>query len=327
MFRFGQKIRRWLSMDSPLLVLGWVNHEVRYMVRQGTRILVQGACSAPEAFDAGHLKTPAALARALIPLLPKSKGRVALLLPTEILQLHELNLPNGLDEEELSYQITRYMTHTLALNPATVFYDWSIQVQDADKRVMTVLLAIAQQMDVVPFHDVFIDTDWQFSWASPEPQVWALAYGDLALEQHPIAVCQIETGHVSLWLIHVDGHVQSFFNTLDEDTFRQAGFVYQSATDAQSSASVQLPTRFVADLLEQKLPEWLGQNTLSSLNRMYVTGKGVNWHELNPLLQSRLGLPLRLSEEDFAANRLSQQLVQPDNGMAALWYLSKQVNA
>ncbi len=63
-----QKVQSWLGIRPPILALTLVNQEVRYVVRQGARMLTQGSCSVPQAFKDGRLAEPEALARVLLPL-------------------------------------------------------------------------------------------------------------------------------------------------------------------------------------------------------------------------------------------------------------------
>ena len=324
-----QRVQTWLGMRPPVLALTLVNQEVRYVVRQGTRVLAQGYCAAPEAFKEGRLVAPERLARALLPLLPSRKGgvgQVAVLLPTQCLQLHEVSLPVGLDAEELSYQMGRYITHTLALTQEEVFYDWAIQETGAEKRVMTVLLAVARQSEVAPFHQMFVDSDWRLKWVCPEPQVWSLAYQSRAMVDRPVAVCRIEFDGVAFWLIESDGRVRSFYHVVTEQEFSRVGFVYQSGSASSPDAWVRFPTRFVGDMLEQYLSTWLGQQAWRDLNVVYVTGKGVNWSEAIGSLQARFGLPFRLAEEALTAGQMASPSVQPLSGLAALWLLAGQVD-
>ena len=329
-----QKVQSWLGMGSPVLTLTLVGREVRYVVRQRSRVLVQGCCTAPQAFREGQLVTPEALVRVLLPLLPRLKGqvgKVAVLLPTSWLQLHEVSLPAGLDAEELKYQMNRYVTYTLGLNSAEVFFDWAIQNADADKRMMTVLLAVARQADVALFHRMFVDSGWHLQWVCPEPQVWAEAYQAHAAVERPVAVCQIEPHALSFCLIEADGRVQSFWHAFDERESAGVGFVYQSGgEDEAPDGWVRFPSRFVGDLLAQYLPSWLGTTKVHDLNKVYATGKGVDWAEAIPLLQSRFGVPFRLAEETLSTDMersFSTVAVgnQPQMGLAAVWWLSKQV--
>lgn len=323
-----QRVQTWLGISQPVLALTLVNQEVRYLVRQGGRILAQGYCSAPKAFEGARLVAPDVLARALLPLLPSRKGGwgdVAVLLPTQWLQLHEVSLPMGLDAEELSYQMSRYVTHTLGLNQEEVFYDWAVQNAGSDKRVMTVLLAVAQQSNVALFHQMFVDSQWRLKWVCPEPQVWSLAYQARAVADRPVAVCRMDVDGLAFWLVESDGRVRSFYHAISEQEFARVGFVYQSGHSPQD-AWVRFPSRFVGDLLEQHISSWLGQQAWRDLNVVYVTGKGVNWSEVISSLQSRFGLPFRLAEEAVMTGQFTHQSVQPLSGLAALWLLAGQVD-
>lgn len=318
-----QKVRSWLKMSSPILTLTIVDQEVRYVVRQGTHVSAQGSCMAPQAFQGGRLVAPDILAQSLFSHLSTPKGqvgKVAVLLPTSWLQLHEVTLPAGLDAEELNYQINRYVTYNLNLNPTEIFFDWTVLNADADKRLMTVLLAVARQSDVALFHRVFVDTDWHLQWVCPEPQVWSVAYRSHATMDRPVGVCQIEPHGLAFWLIESDGSVRSFLHPFNEQESAGFGFVYQSSHEADSW--VRFPSKFVGDLLAQHLPNWLGTISLNELNKVYATGKGVNWSEVIPMLQSRFGVPFRLAEESFG---IDSEEAQPKVGMAGLWWLSKQV--
>lgn len=324
------KVQTWLGMRPPVLALTLVNQEVRYLVRQGRRILAQGCCAVPQAFADGRLVAPEVVARALLPLLPSRKsgrGQVAVLLPMQWLQLHEVSLPVGLDAEELSYQMSRYITHTLGVNAEEVFYDWMVQNAGSDKRMMTVLLAVARQSNVALFHQMFVDSAWRLQWVCPEPQVWGLAYQSRALVDRPAAVCRIELDGIAFWLIESDGRVRSFYHAFSEQEFARVGFVYQSARSDAQEASVRLPARFVGDLLEQHISAWLGQQAWHDLNVVYVTGKGVNWPESLTALQSRFGLPFRVAENMPMLEQGSSESVQPLCGLAALWLLAEQVSA
>ncbi len=325
-----QKVQSWLGIRPPTLALTLVNQEVRYVVRQGARMLTQGACSAPQAFKDGRLAQPDVLARALLPLLPRRiarSGRVAVLLPTQWLQLHEVGLPMGLDAEELSYQMSRYVTQTLGLNQAEVFYDWAVQNVGSDKRMMTVLLAVARQTDVAAIHRVFVDSDWQLKWVCPEPQVWGLAYQAGAVTERPVAVCRVESEGLAFWLIESDGRVRSFYHVLTEQEAARVGFVYHSGDDASLASGVRFPSRFVGDLLEQYVSTWLGQSVWRDLNGVYVTGKAVNWSEAIALLQSRFGLPFRLAEAHVSTGYMMSPDTVPESGLAGLWLLAGQVDA
>ena len=270
------------------------------------------------------------MAQVLLPLLPKRiarSGLVAVLLPTQWLQLHEVSLPMGLDAEELSYQMSRYVTQTLGLSQSEVFYDWAVQSVGSEKRLMTVLLAVAPQADVASIHRVFVDSDWQLKWVCPEPQVWGLAYQARAIENRPVAVCRIESEGLAFWLVEADGRVRSFYHVLTEQESARVGFVYHSGDEASLESGVRFPSRFVGDLLEQYVATWLGQPVWRNLNSVYVTGKAVNWPEAIALLQSRFGLPFRLAEDNVSAGHMSSLAVKPANGLAAVWLLAGQVDA
>ena len=326
-----QKVQSWLGIRPPILALTLVNQELRYVVRQGERMLSQGVCSVPQAFYQGRLVAPQVLAHALLPLLPQVKaggGRVAVLLPSQWLQLHEVGLLMGLDDEELAYQMNRYVTHTLGLNPTEVFFDWAVQSESAEKRVIKVLLAVARQADVAVFNQLFVDSTWRLQWVCPEPQVLGRAYCTHALDERPVAVCRVEPDGVAFFLIEVDGRVRSFYHALTDQESAHVGFVYHSGDDAPIESGVRFPSRFVGDLLEQHVSSWLGQHVWRDLNGVYVTGKAVNWAEAISLLQARFGVPFRLAEDHVAAaGYVAPLVVTPGNGLAAVWLLAGQVDA
>lgn len=318
-----ETLRHWFGVNRPTLALQLVEQEARYVVRQGSHILAQGFCVAPNAIVEGRLVDAAGLARVLLPKLPKLKGHVAVVLPTRWLHVHDMSLPRGLDREELSYQVSRHITHTLGLSLNDVFYDWSVRSASIDKRNTDIQLAIARQTDVVPYSNVFADTDWYMKWVCSEAQVWALAYQHRMARQ-PIAICQIESREITFWFIDADLRVRSFYKRLDETQITRAGFVYQ--TSAQKEGGVlQLPARFVADELVSLLPVWLGSN-VQDLTVIYGTGKGFAWREGMAAIQSRLGLPIRVAEEGLVTNRLKGQADSVGAGLAILWHLSKQVS-
>lgn len=318
-----ETLGRWFGINEPTLALQLVEQEARYLVRHGSRILAQGSCSVPSAIVDGHLSAPAELARVLLPKLPKIKGQVATLLPTRWLHVHEMSLPQGLDEEELSYQISRHITHTLGLSLNDVFYDWAIQNISADKRTTNIQLAIARQTDVAPYYQAFVDTNWEMKWVCSEAQIWMLAYQSRMAGQ-PVAICQVESREITFWVIETNGHVRSFYKRFDDSQIARAGFVYQ--TSGQKSGVLQLPARFVADELAVLLPIWLG-SVLQNLTVIYGTGKGVNWDDGMVLIQSRIGLPIRMAEESLTPEKSSDSSVLSQTGLAILWHLSKQVNA
>ena len=317
-----EKLRHWLGMCPPALALQLVGQEARYVVRHGSRILAQGVCLAPEAIDDGHLSDPIQLAQVLLPSLPKVKGQVAALLPARRLHLHEMSLPNGLDGDELSYQVDRHITHTLGLSLDDVFYDWATQ-EFADKRSTSIQLAIARQTDVAPFHQVFVDSTWTMKWVCAEAQVWSLAYHSRSA-QYPIAICQVEAREIAVWMVETDGRVRSFYKRFDDHQIMRAGFTYMAS--AEKEGALQLPARFVADELAVLLPIWLGER-MQALTMIYGTGKGVNWAGEMAVIQARIGLPIRLVEDGLEGNERNTNGVRIDSGLAILWHLSKQVNA
>ncbi|MBS1175521.1 MAG: hypothetical protein H6R05_1652 [Burkholderiaceae bacterium] len=318
-----ETLRHWFGMNEPTLALQLVEQEARYVVRHGSRILEQGSCFAPNAIVDGHLSNPAELARVLLPKLPKIKGQVAALLPTRWLHLHEMSLPHGLDGEELSYQISRHITHTLGLSLNDVFYDWTTQSDSTDRHKTNIQLAIARQTDVAPYYHVFVDTDWKMKWVCSEAQVWALAYQKRMAGQ-AVAICQVESREISFWVIDKNLRVHSFYKRFDDNQIVRAGFVYQTSTEKEGS--LKLPARFVADELAVLLPVWLGAS-LQDLAMIYGTGKGVSWRDDMAVIQSRVGLPIRMAEDKLTSDKLNSSSVRSQAGLAILWHLSKQVNA
>ena len=89
---------------------------------------------------------------------------------------------------------------------------------------------------------------------------------------------------------------------------------------------MQLPPRFVADELALLLPVWLGADA-QDLTMIYCTGKGVAWHDGMTLIQSRIGLPIRLAEDGLSLDKRGRSAARLDSGLAILWHLSRQVNA
>ena len=318
-----ETLRHWFGVKKPTLALQLVEQEARYVVRQGSHILAQGFCVAPNAVVEGRLVDPAGLTRVLLPKLPKLKGQVATVLPTRWLHVHDMSLPRGLDREELSYQVSRHITHTLGLSLNDVFYDWVVRSNSIDKRNTDIQLAIARQTDVVPYSHVFADTDWRMKWVCSEAQVWAFAYQN-RMTRPPIAICQIESREITLWFIDADLRVRSFYKRLDETQIARAGFVYQTSAQKEGGL-LQLPARFVADELASVLPVWLG-SSVQDLTMIYGTGKGFAWREGMATIQSRIGLPIRIAEEGLVANRHRGQVTSVQAGLAILWHLSKQVN-
>ena len=318
-----ETLRHWFGMNQPTLALQLVEQEARYIVRHGSRILAQGCCFAPNAIVDGRLADPAEFAWLLLPKLPKVKGQVAALLPTRWLHLHEMSLPHGLDDEELSYQISRHITHTLGLSLNDVFYDWTIQSSPTDKRKTNIQLAIARQNDVVPYYHVFVDTDWDMKWMCSEAQVWALAYQN-RMAGRPVAICQVESREITFWMIGTDLRVRSFYKRFDDTQIERAGLVYQAS--AEKEGTLQLPARFVADELSALLPIWLGAS-LQDLTMIYGTGKGISWKDGMAVIQSRIGLPIRMAEEKLHTDNFTGSSALSQAGLAILWHLSKQVNA
>lgn len=318
-----ETLRHWFGVKKPTLALQLVEQEARYVVRQGSHILAQGFCVAPNAVVEGRLVDPAGLTRVLLPKLPKLKGQVATVLPTRWLHVHDMSLPRGLDREELSYQVSRHITHTLGLSLNDVFYDWAVRSTSIDKRNTDIQLAIARQTDVVPYSHVFADTDWRMKWVCSEAQVWAFAYQN-RMTRPPIAICQVESREIAFWFIDKDLRVRSFYKRFDNNQIERAGFVYQ--TSAQAEGALQLPARFVADELAVLLPVWLGSD-LQDLTMIYGTGKGISWRDGMSLIQSRIGLPIRMAEDKQTSDKLNGGSAQSQAGFAVLWHLSKQVNA
>ena len=70
-----QKLQNLIGYYPPVLALTLVEHEVRYVVRHGVRILAQGTCSVPTAIVDGRLIAPEILANALLPKIPKLRGK------------------------------------------------------------------------------------------------------------------------------------------------------------------------------------------------------------------------------------------------------------
>ena len=318
-----ERLRHWFGFNKPILALQLVEQEARYVVRHGARILAQGCCIAPNAIEDGHLSNPKELARLLLPKLPKVKGQVAVVLPARWLHLHEMNLPRGLDAEELSYQISRHITHTLGLSLNDVFYDWTVQDTSTDKRKTNIQMAIARQTDVVPYHHVFVDSDWDMEWVCAEAQVWLLAYRG-RIGGYPVAICRVESREISFWFVDKDLRVRSFYKRFDNSQIERVGFVYQASVHTEGA--LQLPARFVADELADLLPVWLGAD-LQDLTMIYGTGKGISWRDSTAVIQSRVGLPIHMAEDKLTSDRLKGSFAQSQTGLAILWHLSKQVNA
>ena len=138
----------------------------------------------------------------------------------------------------------------------------------------------------------------------------------------------METGRVNVFrhilVIDKDLRVRSFYKRFDNNQIERAGFVYQ--TSAQAEGALQLPARFVADELAVLLPVWLGSD-LQDLTMIYGTGKGISWRDGMSLIQSRIGLPIRMAEDKQTSDKLNGGSAQSQAGLAVLWHLSKQVNA
>ncbi len=315
-------LRQWLGGYPPVLAIQLVDQEVRYVVREGAHILIQGSCAVPHAIVNGRIEAPELLAQALLPKLPKFKGKVAVALPARWLHVHEMSLPVGLDNEERAYQIERYIIHHLGLALADVFYDWTLVDNAENPRVSLIQLAIARQTEVSPYYHVFAGSDWQMSWVCSEAQVWSLGYQN-QLNMEPIAICQVESQGLSLWYVEKDGRVQSYYKQFDSHQISQAGFVYQAALNTESM--LQLPVRFVAEELVNLLPVWLGDK-FQNLTMLYVTGKAVDWETGKSVFQSRLGVPLHSAEDQVTLDRMGGGDLRCNQGLAILWYLSKLVN-
>ena len=109
----------------------------------------------------------------------------------------------------------------------------------------------------------------------------------------------------------------------DDNQFARAGFVYH-ASQSVKDGSLQLPARFIADELASILPVWLGTN-MQDLTMLYVTGNGVGWDANMSMIQAQLGLPLHKAEERLTSGIFGGSQEVCESGLAALWYLSKQV--
>lgn len=317
-------IRRWLGISPPVLAIQLVGQEARYLVRHGSRIATQGCIFAPTAIREGNLVVVDELAQRLLPKLPKSVGHVALMLSARQLHLHEMQLPKGLDREELSYQVSRHITDTLGLSLSDVFYDWTVQPELTDKHSITVLLAIARQTDIAPFYHVFAGSEWEMKWVCAEAQIWASAYRQRLTGGGAIAVCQVEVNEMSFVLIEENGHIHSYYKRFDEQQLTQAGFIFHS-TRGQDSL-LQLPPRFVADEIANALPMWLGNGSIHEIAMIYGVGRGLDWNEGLPAIQSRLGVPLRpIDNRSPSGLPLTGVDISPE--LMALYHLSKQVRA
>lgn len=312
----------WLRFKRPVLALQLFDQEVRFVVRQGQKVLHQGSCGMSGAVVEGGVADAEAFAQMLFAHVPAMKGEVAVLLSARRLHVHEISLPLGLDKDELDYQVARHITQHLGLSIGDVYFDWDVLSVAQDKRAMTVQIAVAHQADVAPFYKVFAESGWRMRWVCAEAQVLSRMY-PVGRQSAPVVVCRVEMSDVRLWLMLPEGEVRSFYKRFDEIEIARAGFVYHAAPDL--GGEMYIPTRFIADELAQLLPVWMA-DVMNRVTAVYVTGKGVDWEGGIPMIRARVGLPIYTMERQVRSDVLGSGGLECGAGMAILWHFSMQVN-
>lgn len=311
--------RSFFKYKRTVLAIQLMAQEVRYLIRQGDIVLASGVLPLPAGVvEDARLVSADGLKVVLAPVLKGFKGHVAVMLSSGWVHLHELDVPTGLDAEELDYQVVRHITQSLQLPITDVYYDWDVQAVRFDGVLQTVLMVVARQSDVAPYNLAF-NENWKMSWACAEPLVWANAFGHSEFVGRAYAVCQVEQESLMVWHVDELRNVLYYKKTFDSQLVAQAGFVYRSADDG--GAHVQLPTRFVVDEVLAALNQWIGTEGLHSLSAIYGVGRGLDWMVAKNVLQERLGLPVRTAGLENVSGIAPEDCAV----VSGLWFLAEQV--
>ena len=310
----------WRIFDKKRIILAvqLIDSDLRYVFCQGARVFHSGSMTLPADVAAGgRLLSAESLAVLLMPCLKGYTGQVAVMLSSDVVHAHMLTLPNGLNPEELDYQVTRHITQTLGLSMSDVYYDWSRLGFKKSAAEQNILLAVARQSDIAPYAQVFGE-NWRIRWVSPESFVWANAFPE---NKSPYVVLRVEYAQLSVW--HVDGTGQAhyFSRQFDANMMAQAGFVYQTDVNG-GAAAVRLPLRFVIEEVSSAMMRWLGGDGLRHVGAVYGLGGGVDWALARAQLQQRLGLPVRAVIETKVLGFEKDDDVDCFGG---LWHLAQQV--
>ena len=304
---------RWFKKTPPLLVLQLAGDALRFMVREGERVVQSGEIRVANLnarmFDvaAAHFE--------LFAQLDERAMDVAVLLPAASVHTHYLSVPTGLDAEELDYQVTRHITQGLGLSVADVYYDWS-SFSELNGQSQTILLVVARQSEVAQYAQLCVESSWRMRWVCAEPLIWMQAF-KLARTSNKYAVCQVEHSGTQLYWFDEAGHVKVLSKFFDRDQMSSTGFEYVS--DEGQSGQMQLPLRFVVNEIDNCLTQALGAVDKNRLDTLYVLGAGANWNNALTQLQSRFGLAVRTV-------RVPEQLGEDERAtLGGMWHLSEQI--
>ncbi|MGL4767657.1 MAG: hypothetical protein ACRCV6_06210 [Formosimonas sp.] len=307
------KIFRWFKTAAPLLLLQIEGTTLRFMVRSGQGIVQSGWLTIPAVEAAGRFFDVALVRQLLLARLGTLSAQVAVMLPASVVHTHFLSVPKGLDDDELAYQASMYITHELGLSLTEVYYDWA-PAKAAKDQEQTLMLLVARQSDVTPYAQLFSDTTLRLRWVCAESLVWLRAFAYDSQVQY--AVCKMEHDGLQVFWCEVGGSVFVTTKSFDAQQMKQLGFEYVGG--GGSSGVVCLPTRFVVDEVERALTRTVHSTVPVHLHSVHVLGSAVNWEVALPDLQRRLGVPVRVTS-------LPHELLEKQSALSGLWQLSEQI--
>lgn len=302
------------------------DHELSYLVTSGSRILQAGLVPLPkDAVINGRIISPIEVGRALRKAVRQEELRVAVVLPTALTHVQQLNLPTELDAEELEYQVSSHISQSFGISTDEVFYDYTRPVFNPLSNRDEATVVMARQTEIAQYKQVFEHTNWSIGWICAEPLIWthlnASNEAGLPTQQDSKnqIICQVEYDHLSLWWTNPNGHLCYQTKQFDAKTLAQTGFIYQS--DDVQVQSLKLPNRFAIEEIEMACKQWVN-TPIEDISILCGIGSGVSWDQIKQPLQSQLGIPVHpfslADKTDVSPDRQGQ--------LAAVWSLSQQIS-
>lgn len=298
---------RWLKRTPAQLMVQLDGACLRFILREGVGVVQADELNLPKNAVAARFLTDVALARTLLlEHLQPTQGpvKVAVLLPPSAVHFDYLELPEGLDADELEYQVVRQITQSLGLLLSDVYYDWTVLPSIGSSFTQTVLLVLARQLEVAQYEALFSGSHYKISHVCAEPLIWAQAFAKK--EGSSYAVCHVTHDAMHLYWFNDLKQVQLFHRRFDAEQMGE-----------QNSEHV--PAQFVVDGIEHALHQVLTDSKLKQLHALHVFGSGVSWPAVVDSLQSKLRMPVHVVQVAELAE-LDQKA-----SYGALWELGQQM--
>ena len=310
------KISHWFRKRKPQLLVQLVDSSVRYLYLEPTKPAVFGQIHLHESDLDGRMFDVNAVREQLFPLLGSVAAQVTVMLSCSSVHLHYLPVAQGLSEEEAEYHVRRHITHDLGLSLEDVYFDWALVSEVSDSlQPPPILILVARQSEVAQYAALFNDTNCTMTNVCAEQLVWLDAFaGNIKFKNY--AVLQVEAQSIALFWFDEKGYRRALNKPFSAEQANDADFEYLSG--GTRAPSFQLETDFVLDEMEALIAQNLGSNQ-RHLNMVHVFGAGVNWVNLAPKLQTRLGIPVQ------TAGLPEHVGVDEACVFGGLWHLSVQV--